>query len=100
MTNKRRRRNADAVKKAKVAIAAIRGEHTSAQISSTFGVHATQVSRWKKQALEELPGIFASNGSAKSTESADEKLISTLYEEIGRLKMEVDWLKKKLSVCR
>lgn len=100
MTSTRTRRKIDAVLKAKVAVAAIREEQTAAQISSTFGVHSTQVSKWKKKALKELPGIFAGNCKATSNGVTDEKLINALYEEIGRQKVELDWLKKKLEVCR
>ena len=57
-------------------------------------------SKWKKKALEELPDIFAGSGRVTRLNAADEKLVSRLYEEIGRLKVEVDWLKKKLEVCR
>lgn len=98
MSSKRKRRTIDARLKAKVAVAAIREDHTTAQISSDFGVHSTQVSKWKKKALEELPRIFSGDGGATRLSAADEKLISTLYEEIGRLKVESDWLKKKLEL--
>ena len=100
MTNTRRRRKFDAGLKAKVAIAAIRGLETSAEISSSYGVHSTQVTKWKKKAMEELPGIFAENGKAQRGAAPDDQLISTLYEEIGRLKVELDWVKKKLELYR
>ncbi|MBU1949606.1 MAG: hypothetical protein KJ927_12905 [Candidatus Eisenbacteria bacterium] len=96
-SQRKNRKKVDATLKAKVAVAAIRGDKTSTQISSTFGVHSTQVSKWKKKALEELPGIFA-RSTGTGAEAANEQLISMLYEEIGRLKVEVDWLKKS-SQC-
>lgn len=100
MSSRRNRRTVDARLKAKVAVTAIREDQTMAEISSDFGVHSTQVSKWKKKAPEELPGIFAGGGRSTRLNVADEKLVSSLYEEIGRLKVEVDWLKKKLEVYR
>ena len=97
MATKRVRRKIDAGLKAKVALAAIRERETAAEISSTYKVHTSQISRWKKQALEELVRIFAEAGGSRKASSSDEKLQAQLYEEIGRLKMEVNWLKKKLE---
>lgn len=79
--------------KAKVALAAIRGEKTTAQLASEFGVHASQVTAWKKKLLEGVTDLFA-DGRRKSSEdqAANEE---ELYAQIGRLKMEVEWLKKK-----
>ena len=79
--------------KAKVALAAIKGDRTMSQIVSDYGVHSSQVTAWKKRALEELPEIF-SNGRAKKHED-EEGLKARLFQEIGELKFELDWLKKK-----
>ena len=79
--------------KAKVALEAIRGERTISEISSESGVHPNQISKWKKQALEELPDIFP--GGRKKREHSSEELESELYKQIGQLKVELDWLKKK-----
>jgi transposase-like protein len=100
MSSERKRRRVDAALKAKVAVAAIRGDQTTAQIGSTYGVHGTQVSKWKKKVMDSLPGIFAGDGGADRGQGTNETLIASLYEEIGRLKMEVDWLQKKLSRCQ
>ncbi len=98
MATRKGRRKIDAGLKAKVALAAIRERETAAEISSTYKVHTTQISRWKKQAIEELVRIFAEPpGSSRKASSTDERLQVQLYEEIGRLKMEVNWLKKKLE---
>ena len=79
--------------KAKVALAAVKGDMTLAQLASKFGVHANQVSAWKAQLLEDLPTLFESKrGRSKKDDDGGE---AKLYEQIGRLKMELDWLKKK-----
>ena len=88
-----KRNRYDASFKAKVALEAIKGERTISEIASKIGVHPNQISKWKKQALEELPGIF-SNVRKKHREQSEE-LESELYKQIGQLKVELDWLKKK-----
>lgn len=84
--------------KAKVALEAIKGQKTVNEIASEYGVHPTQITQWKKQVLEELPQIFSSR-RAKG-EQAEEALKATLYQEIGQLKVELDWLKKKVERVR
>jgi transposase-like protein len=76
-----------------VALAAIRGDKTTAQLASEFSVHTSQVTAWKKQLLEQATELFEDGRRAQRDErAADEQ---QLYEQIGRLKMEVEWLKKK-----
>ncbi len=79
--------------KAKVALEAVRGKLTINQIAKQFEVHPNQISKWKKQFLESLPQIF-DNSKQPSTEQ-NEELTNQLYQQIGQLKVELDWLKKK-----
>lgn len=82
--------------KAKIALEAIKGELTLAQISSKYCAHATQIKLWKKQALACLPDVF--NEKKKHDVTEHEIKITELYEMIGRLKVENDFLKKKSEV--
>lgn len=79
--------------KAKVAIEALKGHQTVNELASEFGVHPSQVNTWKKQLLEESSDIF-SNGRKQQAENVEEER-DRLFSQIGRLKVEVDWLKKK-----
>jgi putative transposase len=81
--------------KVQVAVVAIRRDRTMSKLSSEYGVHPTVSNRWKKQTLEALPGIMS--GKADSRVQASEELQSRLYQEIGQLKVELDWLKKNLA---
>jgi transposase len=78
--------------KAKVALAAVRGDKTTAQLASEFSVHTSQVTAWKKQLLDQAAGLFEDGRTRRDETAANEQ---ELYEQIGRLKMEVEWLKKK-----
>lgn len=80
--------------KAKVALEAVKGLKTVAQIASEYQVHVTQVNAWKKQLLENADSLF--ERGSKRNEPSPEELTAPLYEEIGRLKMGMDWLQKKL----
>ncbi len=87
------RRQHTAEIKARVALAAIKGDRPVNEIAAMYGVHPTMITKWKKQALQELPQVFANRRSALVR--AQEDLTGSLYQEIGRLKVELDWLKKK-----
>jgi len=89
----RKRRTLGASLKAKVALAAVRGDKTTAQLASEFGIHTSQVTAWKKRLLEGVPELFADGRGKRSDEQPVNE--QELYEQIGRLKMEVEWLKKK-----
>jgi transposase len=82
--------------KAKVAIEAIKGHKTTAQIAQMFGVHPTQVGGWKRQALAGLPEIF-SNGREHLRQQTDAEK-DELYKQIGQLKVELDFLKKRAGL--
>jgi putative transposase len=86
----RKRRVFNAAFKAKVALAAARGDQTTAQLAAQFAVHASQVTAWKKQLLEGVAELFADGRNRQEDSPAPEQ---ELYEQIGRLKMEVEWLK-------
>lgn len=82
-----------AQEKCKVAFAALKGELTYAQISSEYGVHTTQINRWKKQLKEGMANVFRDEKA--SVDTGHEELTAKLYQQIGELTVERDWLKKK-----
>ena len=92
MTVNRNRYSREA--KLKVVIEALRGEKALSQISSEQGVHATQIKEWKDQALEAMRERFSQRRGRKKRDAIEE---SRLFEEIGRLKVELDFLKGKLG---
>jgi len=95
---KRQRRQYSADWKAKVALEAIKGQRTVQEIASHYEVHPTLVTYWKKQLLEGAAEIF-SNGK-RAAADAEEELKAELYQQIGKLQVEVDWLKKKSGLSR
>ncbi len=80
--------------KSKVALEAIKEQKTLSELSNKFQLHPNQISQWKKQLLDEAQNIFTkkSNNSQKK----QQQLEAQLYQQIGQLKVELDWLKKKL----
>jgi len=81
--------------KAKVALVAIREEETIVELASRYGVHPTQIKKWKKTATEEMLKLFKNGRQKGAREKEKNLLIEELYREIGQLKVELDWLKKK-----
>ena len=76
-----------------MALEAIKGENTIVEIGSKYGLHPNQIGQWRKEVLDHLPELF--NGKQKKTDKASDELQAELYQQIGQLKVELDWLKKK-----
>lgn len=89
-----KRKSHSAAFKAQVALAALKGDKTINELASQHGVHPTLIHGWKKQLLSGAEAVFASG--AKSTGPPEDKTVE-LYEQIGRLKVELDWVKKKAA---
>ena len=81
--------------KAQVALAAVKGDRTVSELAALHGVHPTLIHAWKKQLVEGAEELFQNGTMASGTEH--EALQAQLYEQIGRLKTELDWLKKKAA---
>ena len=79
--------------KARVALEAIKRDKTIAELSSMYGVHTSQIMKWKKKVLENIPEIFSNK--REDIEKGAEEIQDELYKQIGQLKVELDWLKKK-----
>lgn len=93
MTKNRRRFSAEY--KFRVALEAAKGEETISELASNHGLHPNQISQWKRQLLESGADVFSRHSDkAAQAENAEQ---SELYEQIGRLKMELEWLKKKAA---
>lgn len=89
------RKKHDSKFKARVTLEAIKGEKTIAEIASDYGVHPNLVGQWKQKALENLPDVFEKKENGRDKET--EKILNDLYKEIGVMKVENDFLKKKLD---
>lgn len=93
--NKGVRRNHPPAFRAKVAIEALKEQKTISQISSLYGVHSSLVTKWKAMAMSGLEQIFS--GKKAAADRDQDELISQLYQQIGQLKVQIDWLKKKMG---
>ena len=93
MTQKRRQHGA--AFKFRVALEASKGLKTTSQLSQEYDIHPNQISAWKKQLKEQGPGLFERGGGKAQRKQEQEE--AELYEQIGRLKMELEWLKKKAA---
>ena len=93
MSKKRRQHSPEL--KARVGLEALKGIEPVHSIASKYSVHPVQVSKWKKEAAEGLPEVFSRKPDADAREAKDRE--KELFEEIGRLKMELEWLKKKVG---
>lgn len=91
MGNMRKKYTAD--EKAKIALEALSGRFTQAELSSKYGVHNTQISTWKKLLKSNISDVF--KDKRKRDSESQQALVDELYRQIGQLKVELDWLKKK-----
>lgn len=96
MANVRKRYSAE--EKAKIVLEILKGELTQQQITAKYGVNSTQLHNWKKQALESIVSGFSTK---KERQTQDQnQLTDELYQQIGKLNMELDWVKKKSDLFR
>jgi putative transposase len=90
---KKQRKSYTTAFKVKIALEAIKGQRTINEIATHYGVHPNMVTQWKKQAIESLPDVFSTRRERDA--QGEEALKAELYQQIGQLKVELDWLKKK-----
>jgi transposase-like protein len=89
---RRKRKKHTEETKARVALEALKGVRTLSELSAAYGVHPTVIAQWKRQLVRGASDVFRRGSAGRN----DEEVTGPLYEEIGRLKVEIDWLKKKL----
>ena len=92
----KQRKHYSASFKAKVALEAMKGQYTVNEIASRYSLHPNLVTNWKKLALTQLPELFSDQRSRAARDEDDLK--AQLYQQIGQLKVELDWLKKKVGL--
>jgi transposase-like protein len=90
-----KRKNHTAAFKAQVALAALKGDKTVNELAGQFGVHPTLIHGWKKLLLDGADQVFSNGSRTTATDTEADK--AELFEQIGRLKMELEWLKKKVG---
>ena len=90
----KKRKSHSAAFKAKVALEAVKGLKTASELASEYQVHPGQISQWKRKLLDGAGDLFEP-GNGRGRDKEAEKIQGQLYEKIGRLEVELDWLKKK-----
>lgn len=90
------RKSYSAIFKGKVALELIKELRTVNEIATEYSVHPNMITKWKKHLMEELPQIFSNKVQKKDSEH--EELVASLYQKIGQLEVELDWLKKKFGM--
>jgi transposase-like protein len=90
-----KRKQHTAAFKAQVALAALKGDKTVNELAGQFGVHPTLIHGWKQQLLAGADQVFSNGSQAAAADAAAQK--AELFEQLGRLKMELEWLKKKVG---
>jgi transposase len=95
MVKRRSRKQYDAAFKSKVALAAVSGDKTITELAKQFGVHGNLVRQWKRKLLTNVEHLFAEGGGGEREDQSE--LLDELYKQIGQMKVEVEWLKKKAA---
>jgi putative transposase len=90
-----KRKKYDPKFKAKVAFEVAKGLRTVNEIAAEYSVHPNMITKWKKQLISGLPELFSNGNKRLKEEAKNEELLASLYQKIGKLEVELDWLKKK-----
>ena len=96
----RRRKQYTGAFKAKVALETIKGQHTLQEIASGYGVHPNQITKWKKQLLDGAADVFTPGRDRGDGNVVEDAVRAELYQQIGKLQVELDWLQKKSGILR
>jgi putative transposase len=86
--------------KAKVALETIKGQRTVQEIASSYGVHPNQITKWKQQLVAGAADVFTPSVDRNGSDGHEETVRAELYQQIGRLQVELDWLQKKSGIMR
>ena len=95
-----KRKKYDPKFKAKVAFEVAKGLRTVNEIAAEYSVHPNMITKWKKQLISGLPELFSNGNKRLKEEAKNEELLASLYQKIGKLEVELDWLKKKSGFSR
>jgi transposase len=93
----RKRRTFSGAEKAKIVLEALKERQTLSEIAQKYEVHPVQVSTWKKEAQEHLGELFSDKRSRDKEQEEQSQLVDRLYQQIGQLQVELNWLKKKID---